>query len=152
MRAAFFRLFVPFAIGLMLAACDSTSVPETREPSAITNVESPARMASEWRLALGETRDIRGLSVSFTSLEDSRCPQDAVCGWSGMAWIGLTMDGWNGSEDITKTLIGTVYSFTTEFIEYDDTRFQVVSLNPYPGSPAAYRGDTPTLYIRSVNN
>ena len=48
----------------------------------------------EAEVELGTAVALDGLAVSFDRVvEDSRCPEDAVCIWPGMAVVALTVEG-----------------------------------------------------------
>ena len=71
------------ALVLSLAACDSGG-PADAEVS----------LTDEARLGVGETAVVDGVAVRFDDVvEDSRCPDTAVCVWPGWAIVALTIDG-----------------------------------------------------------
>ena len=66
---------------LTVAACDATA------PSV------GARLG-EAELNVGETAALGGLAVTFDDVEeDSRCPDTAMCVWSGWAVVRVTVTG-----------------------------------------------------------
>ncbi len=67
-----------------LAGCDATDS-DGRQAEA---------QSGEVALALGATASLDGLPLTFSSIvDDSRCPQDAVCVWEGMAQVSLDAGG-----------------------------------------------------------
>ena len=77
------------------------------------------------------------ISVCFDSLNDSRCPSDAVCFWSGVAIAKFTLIKNHVSYPFTLTTLPVFgqYSSDTTLAGY---KFHLVNILPYPkiSSPA----------------
>ena len=65
------------AAAILIASISCSTSPT--EPSAAGTVA----------LRYGETATIAGTRVSFTEINDSRCPKDVVCAWAGDAAVRL---------------------------------------------------------------
>ena len=68
-----------FAIAALLLATIACS----------TSPTEPGSGASSATLRFGETAVIAGTRVSFTDIQDSRCPKEVVCAWAGDAAVRL---------------------------------------------------------------
>jgi hypothetical protein len=75
------RFMLALAVGLASAGCASVE-----PPAPLVNVPVT--------LAVGASASLRpGLSISFDSVKDSRCPQNVQCIWAGQLLYLLTLHG-----------------------------------------------------------
>jgi hypothetical protein len=118
MRGCFFILAAVLVLPLM-AGC-------LGQPNEIN-----ANFGQEFSLDIGQSASIAGDELDLRFLEvlnDSRCPEGAVCIWAGEATclVEITYAGYLYREELTQP--GLSEPFTTEFQEYEIT----FDLLPYP--------------------
>ena len=78
-----------------------------------------------------ETRD---LTLEFVELlEDSRCPRQVDCFWSGQG--RLVVEVWLTGEEPTTFELNTLPTDNKNFISYETYQIQLLSLDPYPETP-----------------
>lgn len=99
---------------LVLFGCKSTSNP------------TGPKLGEEFEFKYGQTVQIQdqNLTIEFTSvIEDSRCPEGAICIWEGNAKITIQV---NAKEHTLNT--------TLEPKEIEDSEFRIklLSVSPYP--------------------
>ncbi len=78
------------------------------------------------------------ISISFTKLaEDSRCPENAVCIWQGLAEVEVLISV-NGTEE--KFLLSTYPTFRNvpSIVQYGGLTFSLEEVNPYPNTTKSY--------------
>lgn len=71
------------------------------------------------------------MNVCLDSLNDSRCPFNALCIWSGVAIVKLTVTGHAVHSFRMSTIKSGFYPPTDTIIE--NHRFQLTKVLPYPG-------------------
>src|SRR5262245_51715943 len=82
------RRFFLAALMVTLAACDESLAGPT------------APIDQEFVLAAGESSVVETISVRFVRVaNDSRCPEDVVCVWSGDAQVQITVTSTNQSKE-----------------------------------------------------
>lgn len=116
------------------------------DPAPTQEVTEAGSMNLQFKLAIGETLTLAdGGSITFDAVtEDSRCPTEVDCFWSGQIIIDLTITTLEGqSEQVSLTLIqeksdpATVSAYIITLIRVD----------PYPKQP----GDVdPGSYVASL--
>ena len=96
------------------------------------------QVAVPFEIALGEASVLEpeGLQIEFESVKnDSRCPQDAVCVWEGMAEIQLRLTAAHGeSTPFHLTIPGLVSTPYTSgnAVEQYGYQLKLLQLSPYP--------------------
>jgi len=138
MRNPFFILFV--FISLFVFSQEET-------------VESP-KIAI--KIPLGETITIENHTIKFVEvLEDSRCPENTTCIWAGRARV-LVEFSEKDKDSFQKTIIfGKVNqgeSDDKELFSFNNSKVIGMTLNPYPNSEEAVKGDTYALLVYKTGN
>lgn len=114
------------------------------------NAQSSKATQTELNLAMGESVDVNGVSVTFTQIaEDSRCPRYTNCIWEGRAIVDLQVKGSNGAPEIHTVIIGALRSgeSANKVINIsEDLNIEVVDLKPYPGDEEPV--DSPVLILK----
>src|SRR5678815_3493430 len=105
------------AVCLILTGCVMPTLPPMPPTPSATQVDTPPQSPPQRppasdaiTLAYGETTTISdgGLTLTFADvLEDSRCPSDVLCAWSG--WVRIQLMAQPANE--TATAVG-ITSFT----------------------------------------
>lgn len=111
------RLLPALVSLLVLVACDSSGT------------AGDVALGTEFTLAPGQsvTAGDDGLRVRFEGVaEDSRCPKDAICIWSGQVIVEVTT-GRDGARHSLKP---------DETATVDGYRLKLVRVEPYPSSEA----------------
>lgn len=74
-------------------------------------------------------------------LEDSRCPRNVVCVWSGVARIKLTLSSKNYSHSFRLASLKAPPHYINDTI-LEGYKFQFINLSPYPGdAPSAVKAE-----------
>ena len=82
-------------LGLALAACSPPPGAARLEPGAGPAADDSSGSAS---LAIGESAEVGGLSVTFTGIDgDNRCPKTVQCIVGGQAGVLLAVQGSSGN-------------------------------------------------------
>ncbi|HUP19521.1 MAG TPA: hypothetical protein VM778_06165 [Gemmatimonadota bacterium] len=121
------RTLAPLAL-VALVACSHTGPPSAPSPGVVT-----ATLDREFDLAVGGTAEVGdgGLTIAFTTVrEDSRCPSDAICVWSGDAAALLSAAVGRASAE-TLTLHTHLVPRSAPHGGYT---IHLISLSPYPDS------------------
>ena len=107
-------------IGLWLTGCN------TPEPILI-QLNQPFTIAINQPAQLSE----KGLSLTFEKvLEDSRCPSNVQCAWSGQARISI---GVSQTGQTPATLeMNTNPPLKQDVVTYENFQIQLRALDPYP--------------------
>ena len=110
------------------AACSHGAAPSGPSTGLVT-----ATLDREFDLAVGGTAEVGdgGLTISFTGVrEDSRCPSDVVCVWSGDATALLTVAvGRSAAETLALHT-----HLVPRAAPHGGYTIHLVSLSPYPDS------------------
>ena len=119
---------------LATAGCDSSD-PDTAR----------SQVEADLSLELGDTARADGLEITFESVvQDSRCPEDVVCVWAGLAQVALRLDG------TVDTLLVTDPELAPGAVaQRGDVRVRAVDLLPYPGSNAHRNGEAPVVFLQT---
>jgi hypothetical protein len=81
------------------------------------------------------------ISVCFDSLNDSRCPSDAVCVWSGVGIAKFTLIKKGVSYPFTLTTLPVFHPYSSDTV-VAGYKFHLVNILPYPKSSSpASQGD-----------
>lgn len=119
-----------------------TSPPATETPTAVP--ETAVSLGETFILAGGQevALDEGGLSLHFAEvLEDSRCPTDVDCFWTGQARIRITATQ-PGQEPIQLEFnTNPAPGETVDQLMAGEYTVQLLQLDPYPKSP-----DTPIAF------
>jgi hypothetical protein len=128
------------ALIAVLAACSNSTASPT-EGTAHTSQQAATReLGRAFEIKIGETLGVGDLLLTFQRVEnDSRCPIDAVCVWSGDAEIALRIQ--QGSQAAVAALHSHLEPRRTVWTGYT---IQFVSLAPSlsassPVDPSQYR-------------
>ncbi len=90
----------------------------------------PAALGEERVVGYGETIEVGGLSLEFTTLaEDSRCPLNATCVWEGNARILVTATRGKAVGVLALNTAAHLYPNGGTFEGY---RIELRHLAPYP--------------------
>ena len=151
-------LVVAAAFALTAAGCRTTAPPEAdvptlpvvQPPSPDTSSPDDGRVmrpgaGDPLSLTLGATDQRHGHAVRFVEVvEDSRCPADVDCVWSGRARVAISIDG-------TRIELMVPYPGQAvdepSMIELGMVAVEVLGLDPYPGSAEAQAGAPVTLRL-----
>jgi len=103
------------------------------------------------KISLGETIILKNHSIKFIEvLEDSRCPENTTCIWAGRARVLVEISE-KEKESFQKTLIfGKVNqgeSDDKELFSFNNSKVIGMTLNPYPNSEEAVKGNTYALLV-----
>lgn len=115
----------------------ATSVPQPTVAIA-SGPPQEAQMERPFTLPIGHTAHLQesDLSITFLAvLEDSRCPAQVDCFWSGQARITLNIR--QGQKEAASFELNTLYSAKQDTISYAGYTIQLIELNPYPENPNA---------------
>lgn len=77
------------------------------------------------------------LKISFTKVEDSRCPKKTECVWAGKATITLNIEKDGNTEMVDVEVKGLCYDKTGKCGETKTAmgyQFKINQVNPYPES------------------
>jgi hypothetical protein len=116
----------PVLLALALAACSQAAAPEP-------NANQQNFPATEQAVALGDTVWFgnSGISVVFREVrQDSRCPSDVMCVWSGNAVVALDLAAQStGTRSVVlNTTVGDNYAV------FQGYRIMLKALDPTPVS------------------
>lgn len=81
----------------------------------------------------------RVVSITFTKVtQDSRCPEDVVCIWQGLAEVELLIEV-NGSEE--KFLLSTFPTFqdVPSEVTFKGYIFKLEGVSPYPNTEVSHK-------------
>lgn len=136
MRIASFILVVTLA----LTGCRDFAVDENGDGAVPGGSDQLVALLSEpFELSFGQSVELddTGLQVEFSQLvEDNRCASDVDCIQAGRAGVVLSVvDGQTRYQLVAfiPGLVATPYRFN-EIIQFQDFRFQLLRVNPYPES------------------
>jgi hypothetical protein len=79
------------------------------------------------------------ISITFSKIvSDSRCPENVVCIWQGLAEVEVLISV-NGREE--KSLLSTYPPFNNipSEVFFGDYRFSLQNVSPYPNTSKSYR-------------
>jgi hypothetical protein len=90
------------------------------------------KLASAFNLRKSETALIKGtkLRLSFSEVNDSRCPQGVTCVWAGLATV--TLDVKLGSSKSQRITLTTRSITTHDSKEVGSYKIALMAVNPYP--------------------
>jgi len=75
-----------------------------------------------------------GLTLEFAELlEDSRCPRQVDCFWSGQGRLVIKV--WLTGQEPIAFELNTLSSTNQDVISYEAYQIQLLSLDPYPETP-----------------
>ena len=139
------KLISGMTLAVLLAACTTTSQPET---GSIPSTAIQVQQNREFELSPGQEAHIQGTSilVRFHSVSnDSRCPTDVQCVWAGNAVVGLTLTQGEGPSS-DASLNTTLDPKITKFGGYT---IKLVGLKPAPksGNPISQSSYVATLEV-----
>lgn len=126
----------------------TTTRPPPAAPTGPPNPPDDARVRGPGQgdpieIPLGQTVQRDGHAIRFVEIvEDSRCPTHTTCVWEGRAKVAMEIDG----TAVTLTVpYGAQRDEEPSSLEIGMIAVEVVGLDPYPGSPDAEAGATPTV-------
>ena len=117
-KGDFLKYIIVFMLGIVFAACEN--------PIGVN-----VNLNEEFNLKVGEQAVIKGedLRIKFISVpEDTRCPLDLRCFWSGNAKVALTIRK-DSNAPIEDSLNTHVDPRESEYLNYQIT---LKNLEPYP--------------------
>lgn len=140
------RLFLlALAIGLVLVSCqpgaEGTATPaaeETATPATATPAEF--NLGEPFTLAGGQAavNSSAGLRLRFEEvLEDSRCPTEVECVWTGQARIALLVQQGEGEPIRVAFNTNPAPGQNQQTAEVGEYTIELQSLDPYPETTAA---------------
>jgi hypothetical protein len=127
---------------LEVASADSAPTGD----EATQEVTEDGAMNIQFKLIIGETLNLAdGGAVTFDGVtEDSRCPTEVECFWSGQIVIALTVTTSEGqSEQISLTLVQD----KSDPVTVDDYTITLHAVDPYPKQPGEI---DPAAYVASL--
>ena len=88
-----------------------------------------------------KTFNTETINICFDSINDSRCPSDVTCVWSGVAIAKFTFTKANISYPLTLTTLPVFHPYSSDTI-VAGYKFHLVNILPYPkfSSPASPSG------------
>lgn len=120
------KLFALLIIGVSFIACQKSSV-DKKEEDLIHYKQTVA------------INDVPSASLTFSEVEDSRCPEGVQCIWAGNADIDLVLEGFTTEGRVTRTAkmcFGTCSNFVADTLNYDfagtSYRFILKAVTPAP--------------------
>jgi len=112
--------------GLWLVGCSAP------EPSSI-QLGQPFTISINQPAQLSE----KGLSLTFQEvLEDSRCPSNVQCAWSGQARISISVSQTGQAPAALE--MNTNPPLKQDVVTYGDFQIQLLALDPYPEDRGQY--------------
>lgn len=114
------RFMVGLVLLFLLSGCEQNSVSVVR-----------AYLDQEFSLKVGQQASVRGedLRITFRAVvEDSRCPEGAMCIWAGNGRIEVELR----SKGFAATILELNTYMEPKRISYVDYQIQLKSLWPYP--------------------
>jgi tetratricopeptide (TPR) repeat protein len=111
----------------------------TPTPAPATPLPSPPvtiRLDAPFALKLNQQGVLAadGLTVEFSEiLEDSRCPRQVDCVWSGQGRLVIYV--WLTGQEPTAFELNTLSSLHQSVISYEAYQVELLSLDPYPETP-----------------
>jgi hypothetical protein len=131
------RLWIPAALlGLALGGCQLSQRADA-EPAEYNLNEAIT-------LAGGQQAAIRGenLSLRFTDVpEDSRCPTQVECFWTGQARVSVVVAHNGGTPTTVQFNTNPAPGQNMQTVDVDQYGIELKSLDPYPQTPH----DSPAL-------
>ena len=111
-------------------------------PSGIAELNLPFKLAMDHTAQIGST----GLQIRFSDVtEDSRCPSDTACIWSGQVVIAIdVIRVGKDPEKITLTS-PNVYPIVHELSDY---KLELLAVQPYPATGAAIKKQDCRVILR----
>lgn len=110
---------------VLAAACSSTTAPQ---------------LGDEFALRLGEQATIAeiGLRISFTAVsEDSRCPSNVTCVWSGDA--AVVIESWTAATGAETQVLHS--HLDPQSVRIDSVELELVRVEPIPVEPGVIAPD-----------
>jgi hypothetical protein len=107
------------------------------------------------KIPLGQTVDVKGVSVRFTEVvEDSRCPKGVDCFWMGRAIVKVKVTA-NGKSEEKTMIFGALRpgeEENTNIFSSNEFAINGVKLNPYPTKESMGKDTEYTLLICEEKN
>lgn len=101
-------------------------------PTSAPAAPAPVALNTPFQLKIGETIMVGGLTISFDGIsEDSRCPKDVNCFWSGAVTVDLTIttsDGTQQKAQLTRPNLPK----RADRASYGNLSVQLLDVAPYP--------------------
>ncbi|WP_426058643.1 hypothetical protein [Hymenobacter sp. B1770] len=90
------------------------------------------------------------LTVKVEGVNDSRCPQDVVCAWGGVAEVVLSIQAADGSSQTLKLVLSGVSADAQGMVQANDRGYLVVlhDVTPYPKTTAAQQPKSIVLSVQ----
>ena len=110
---------------------------EVREPAASIGLDRPAAAAPILlkELRFDETLTVHGLELSWLEVNDSRCPQGAVCIWEGE--MGILLGVKEGKEDLGSFALTRHHEGDERArVRIGNRIIELVDVGPYPALDA----------------
>lgn len=144
------KLIYLLTLGLLLVACQGGDVGEpgtdeatatltaTVEPTLQVPQAEEVNLGEPFVLQAGKTVTVvgTGMQLTFTAVvEDSRCPTDVECFWTGRAVVEMEVQA---GDDAPQTITFDTNPAPTELrdtIEVAGYSIHLQSLDPYPKTP-----------------
>ncbi|MEW5871438.1 MAG: hypothetical protein AB1894_19350 [Chloroflexota bacterium] len=131
------QLFITIALAASLASCATvTPLPTATMPAALTTTlaNQQARLGQLFELRGGEAINFpdEKLWIRFEEvLEDSRCPKNVACFWSGQ--VRLALQARLGDQEPVWLELGTISP--QDSVQFEAYTILLKIVNPYPASP-----------------
>jgi hypothetical protein len=147
------------AIGISTVAASAETAPSASSLGPWASQVAPAQTPADVQLRVGETVDLDGglLQVTLTEVrEDSRCPMDAMCVWTGRAVVVMhvVLDGVDRG-DLTATLYPSPRNQPSPELDAAVDRYvlSLADLQPYPAAsqPQPLDQRVATIHIESTD-
>ncbi len=94
------------------------------------------------------------VALSFQSINDSRCPIDAVCFWQGVAEVGLNLSTQSGgTTDFIMSYLGLCEENCCSPEEVGNYKIELLEVLPYPdlsGIPVTIEDYTITIIVTEI--
>jgi hypothetical protein len=96
------------------------------------SLDSPFELAVGQEIALADT----GLHLRFESvLEDSRCPRQVACVWSGQARLAVTIWGGDAAPETKEFSTFSKPPNTSDTHTVQGLSIKLINVDPYPDAP-----------------
>jgi len=95
-------------------------------PATDANSENRLESEKSFAISIHQTATFYNLQLTFTGVEDSRCPSDVTCIWEGQ--VTATFDVHDGNQN-------QVITFTTgkvETVHVGSNKIQLIDITPHP--------------------
>lgn len=114
-----------FIIIFSIPSCD-----DNNSNSSATNFGEEITINYNQTIDLGATN----IQITLHSMDDSRCPNDVICVWEGVARAGFTLSENSFMEDFELNVRGLCDTNCGESKEIGNYNIEIIDISPYPSA------------------